>query len=270
MQIELKLDFTYPLQMKYQRGMMLLLFCLLSMPAIGTEKTQLLILDGDNIEPYSIAGQKNQEPSGIQAELFRAIFADSKFAVHFLLVPLYRVSSEINSLHADGSTRMDESDIAGYRSSPYIAYHACLITTATKRNYKSVKEVKTGRIIGFQHASSSFSQELNDALTGNPNYSEVNDQSKQVFQLLTGHVDAIIADFYIASFKKELLTAQHPRLQKKNLKCDIDLQGKAYQAFFINKEPAIAFDKGLHQIVEDGTYDKILEKYGVKNKLKPN
>lgn len=252
---------------------MVLLFLKLQINAVESLKTEILILEGDSIEPYAIKGKNDTEPSGIQIDLFNAIFKDSPYKPKFFFVPLYRVSTDVDKLHADGATRMfhfTNKSIEGFFSKePYIKYKGCVVTLATAKNFSSFNDLNRLSIVGFQGASISFSPEAIEAIKKSPEYKEINNQLSQVTLLHLNRVDAIIADIYISE-AKESFFAQENKVPEKKLKCNIDLHSEPYYAFFKSKNVRDAFDAGFEKIVKDGTYDKIFAKYNVENLLFKN
>jgi polar amino acid transport system substrate-binding protein len=189
-------------------------------------KTKITILEGDSIEPYAIRGETEKEPSGIQIDLFNAIFKDSPYKPGFLFVPLYRISTDVDRLKADGATRMfhfGTNNIQGFLSKvPYIKYKGCVVTLESAKQINSMSELSRLSIVGFQGGSISFQSEFSDAIKNNPHYREINNQQSQVALLHLNRVDAIVADIYISE-AKERLFAQESRVTSKKFKCNIDL-----------------------------------------------
>jgi len=233
-------------------------------------KTTITILEGDSIEPYAIQGRKEKGPSGIQIDLFNAIFKDSAYKPDFLFVPLYRISTDVDRLHADGATRMfrfGRNSVQGFLSKvPYIKYKGCVVTLESAKTISAISELSDLSIVGFQGGSISFPEEFSEAFRKNPLYREINNQESQIALLHLNRVDAIIADIYISEAKERLFALEN-KVPRKNLKCNLDLHSKPYYAFFKSEKVRDAFDAGFEKIVKDGTYAKIFTKYGTVNQL---
>ena len=234
---------------------------------MSVQAADIRILEANSIEPYAIQSREPKTPdSGAEVDIFNAIFDGTKYNPLFKFVPLFRVSKDVDEERADGSARMSESTAKGFLTDPYIKYSGCVVTLADKPDIKSFDELKKISLAAFQGASGAFGKEFEKAVKDNKQYKEMNNQQSQIALLTLERVDAIVADLYITRYKQKIISKEDGA-PLKEVKCAFPLKNDPYQAFFKEKPFVDIFNAGLKKIISNGTYDKILQKYNMKNEL---
>lgn len=213
---------------------------------------ELLILAGDNIPPYALP----EHDSGAEVELLRAAFATQGITLRFRYVPLRRVSTDLELLQADGTTR--GSATAGHAlSQPYIRYQACVLGLSEGPNGTQLGQLGWLRVQAFQGARAELGTEFAAAVRDNPRYSEVNNQRNQLQLLRLGRIDLVVADRQIAAWHWQQLG------DARELRCWLPLRSTDYRAQFRRAEDAQAFDAGLRLLRDSGEYQRLLARFGV-------
>ena len=222
------------------------------------------MLAGDSIPPYTLPGID----SGAEVDIIRAIFKTKNINVTFTFVPLKRVSSDVDLLKADGSTRMvqNEKNVKGFYTRPYITYQGCVLTLQSVLDYKNISVLENKSIIAFQGASERFGEEFKKMTELNHEYHEMNNQLKQVTLLLSKKTDAIVSDLLITRYfiKQNEQNLNSFKITDREIKCNILLHNSPFPAFFKEQHTVDQFNDGLTEIKKNGVYDKILKQYNVK------
>lgn len=214
-----------------------------------------------SMPPYYFEGQKK----GIEYEIIEAAFKAENIKINRIYnTHLKRSIRLLNDKNIDviignKTNLLYEKEIPDLITSQSVVdYIDCAITSKTSELKLSEPETyKTKTVYAFKTASLTLPKKYTDAFKKNANYSEKPQQDYQCLLLKKDRIDIAISDKNIflyrainackskpTDFKYHQLSPSTPR----NLK-------------LIDKKLRDKFNSGLKKIKNDGTYQKILNKY---------
>jgi len=146
-----------------------------------------------------------------------------------------------------------------YTSKPYITFENVAVTLTDKNiTLNNPFDLQGYSVVAFQNAKKFIGGDYQTAVPNMINYREFHEQKKQVYMLFGGRTDVIVLDINI--LKYALKSSDDPILNKPYKMHNI-FEKRHYAAGFKSKEIQEAFDRGIKLIKEDGTYQRILDKY---------
>ncbi|OUL57597.1 substrate-binding periplasmic protein [Pseudoalteromonas ulvae] len=159
----------------------------------------LAVSVGWNKPPYVI----EENDTGFEIELIRAIFNKMGYRLNFIYVPFARSHYLLEKGKIDVamtlSPRMKIS--AEQLSESYINYHNAVITLKGRGfSFTSIDDLASISFVGFQNASIVLGERYAKVTTRSPFYLELPDQTHQVEMLLKGRVDAVVMDVNIFNY----------------------------------------------------------------------
>ncbi|NRD72139.1 ABC transporter substrate-binding protein [Shewanella sp. VB17] len=228
---------------------------------------ELNITIGSSLPPYVISSDDN----GIEIDIVRSAFEAVDHTVNFQYVPTARLFHFIKNNTSDGIVENGSYDISKeigktmYTSKDIISMKNVVIAFKNKKlAIVALENLSTLKIIAFQNAHKYLGKDFFSAIRNNPEYREHAHQHLQVRQLYAGRVDAVISDQRIFMYWRQLAYKQG-KLSEEDMKSPLIF----YPLFTpsirnlktINRKIRDKFNLGLNEIIENGTYQEILNKY---------
>ena len=169
-----------------------------------------------------------------------------------------------NGLVDANALLQEETDVEAFYSDIFIQYQNCVFTLKSSNiDIQKIEDITNYHTIGFQNAHLYLGKEF-EAITkmAKEKYTELADQKKQVHMFYKNHTQAVVMDIQIFKYYTAMLESEN------KIEPNILFEEKClfaptkYQVAF--KEALIRddFNEGLKQIIKNGTYDKIFERYG--------
>lgn len=209
------------------------------------------------------------------------VFADKNKGIEFDIVkealkrkgikidPVHAPFSELKELYDDKDvdacmTCSESTGISAFFSESHINYRNVAIGLR-RRSIQATKieDLKNYEILAFAGAENFLGKEYAKVIAENNNYRETNEQVEQNIKLYTYKVDLIIADINIFKYHNRQLLKK--RKFKKKIKQRLQIYSffpiTYYKVGFRNQETKDKFNEGLKEIKQDGTYQKIVDKY---------
>lgn len=234
-----------------------LLLCV-SMPNVTAAK-HVSIAVGKNKPPYVI----QDGSSGFELELVKQFMHNEGHTVEFVFIPFGRTSYVLNQGEADiGLTLNHYHDIDhSWLSGPYIAYQNFAISLV-KNDVKvtSMADLQFHSVVAFQSATTVLGPEYKAMVIGRANYLELPDQENQVMLLLRGSVDIAVMDRNIFHFFKQISPGY---LRDEPVKYHRLFPKSIYSAGIADDELRAGFNRQLKRALEDGTYQALIEQFGL-------
>jgi polar amino acid transport system substrate-binding protein len=237
----------------------LVIFSLVPLIVFGQSGKSVELTAGLSKAPFVI--YENGDNKGIQLELIKAIFSAEQQEVTFIHLPLARSFSSIEKWHSDGTITLPENyqREGVYLTEPYIRYQNVAVTLAEDNlNINELKDLAEKKVIAFQTAKHFLGDDFSQAVNAAEDYREMADQEKQIEMLFVKRAQVLILD--ISIFKYFLLRHQGKKYEKPYQVHTLFKPSK-YSAGFKNKARRDQFNRGLSIIKENGTYQKIIDKY---------
>jgi len=199
--------------------------------------------------------------TGLQLEIISQAFALSNIEVKFTHLPLGRNITGFQQWDIDGVITLpkDYKYPGMYVSKPYIDYENVAVSLSAKQlEIESLTDLSDKSLIAFQNAKKYLGEDYNNVVAYLIDYREIADQEKQIKMLFSGRTEVIIADINI--FKYFVKTHTDPMFHKLFTIHHI-FNTRGYAAGFKKKDVQEAFDRGIKQIKDNGTYQMLLDKY---------
>lgn len=212
-----------------------------------------------SMQPYFLPIER----SGLAYDTIVAAFAARGNEVR----PLYVSSRKIQKLVSEDS-RADCIPMVspGYEHGWSIGQRVRLLhdfaITRPGVEINSLRDLKRKRVLGFAGAIWYLGDAFRSVMQGNPRYREIDNHRAQVRLLLQGSVEVIVADRLLTSWYADYLRGEG-RTDTELVFHDL-FDPVAHEFICRSPELVAEFNDGLTQILEDGTLEGILEKYGKK------
>lgn len=216
-----------------------------------------------NMPPYTF-----DSDSGIELEVIKASLEKFDYTVEPTYVSFKRGKKALQDSEIDGMTTMlDDGDKDIYYSDDYIEYHNFAFSLKDNNiTLSKVDDLKGKSIVTWQDAHTMLGKDFYNFF--NPNvkdeyikkYREMVDQSQQNKLFWSSRVDVVILDSKIFLYYKKALSKELDTNKEYNMH-NIIGNSTMYKVAFKDKKIKIDFNRGLAMIKQDGTYQKILDKY---------
>ncbi len=239
-------------------------FILLVLLASSAEVSarEIEVAAGWDKPPYIIS----RTHSGFEIELVKSILAQLGHDMVPVYVPMGRIARMVSSGNVDiGLTMNPKHNIEQEALSEiYVAYQNVAVSLATRDVVvDKPADLKNYTVIGFQTARRVLGAEYANAIKDHIGYLETPQQSRQVSMLIFGSVDVAVMDRNIFSYFKHQL----PLYQQ--------FPTKVHEIFPINyycagiPDPTLrnGFNRVLGEMIADGRYQALIERYHVINLL---
>ena len=220
------------------------------------------MLAGLSKPPFVMAN----EDRGMQLEIIEAAFAKSNRFVRFTYLPLSRHLDVFHSRGFDGIITLTEHQQAQgiCLSAPYIVYQNVVVTLANSTlKINKLDDLAELNVAAFQNATKFLGEKYHAIFTNSPHYTELADQQSQVGLLFSGRVDALVMDINI--FKHLLANKRRESSNRKDYNKEFVIhflfKPRVYTAGFKNKQLCQQFDQGIKAIMDDGSYQQIIDSY---------
>ncbi|MCK5311254.1 MAG: amino acid ABC transporter substrate-binding protein [Desulfobacteraceae bacterium] len=236
---------------------LMILFFLVS-KAYAMEKIRIATL---NWEPYIGQTITNE---GFMAEVTREIFKRVGYKVEYIYLPWKRAVKMAEQGKFDGyfpaywsKQREEKSIFTNSIISGPVVFFKIKGSDISFKKLEALKPYRIGVVHGFVNTTE-FDKA--DYL----NKEKVTTNLQNIKKLFAGRIDLIVIDKYVGLYllNKHMphrvgeIESLAPPLQDKKLYICMSKKTK-----HVNKK-LVCFNKGLKEIKEDGTFDKILKKYG--------
>ncbi len=149
--------------------------------------------------------------------------------------------------------------LAGTLSQPYLSYQNVVMTLAENPlTLSTVQDLRGLKVVAFQNARTVLGANYASAVDHASLYDELADQRLQVNLLMTGRVDAVVAERRILRY-----FIDHPLAGLNSTKPVREhkvFEPTPYHVVFRDPRWAADFDRGLLALMADGSYSRLLEK----------
>jgi len=200
--------------------------------------------------------------SGMEYEIVVAALAAGGHTVKPQDFPFARLFETLKFKKIQGAAPVLPTHDVGeaFLTDSYITYHNVALAMRKRGlRIQRVSDLKGLSIMAFQTATVVLGPEYAEAVSGNPQYSEMAKQILQIRTLFAGRIDAAIGETRIL----------HYYIYAPETKVDSSLPTEEfpifppthYRAAFLEKRHADDFNRGLKAILANGTYQKIVLKY---------
>ncbi len=238
----------------------LVLFLVLALNFTSTadaDKIDKLIIAGDiNYPPYEFMDEQGNY-SGFNVDIMRAISIE--LGIEIVLVPMEWNASiealkngEVDAIQ--GMTQSAERESIFDFSNPLIENSQQIFVHVDNMSIRSLRDLE-GKTVAFQEGDVN-NEWIRDVINISPVYKK--DQSEAMLALIDGEVDAFVGNRYTGLYN----------IQKINQTDKVKIVGegvgnKSYASVVIdgNTEVLKEINKGISIIKNNGTYDKIYEKW---------
>ncbi len=213
------------------------------------------------IPPYVIA----DSDQGIELEILREAFSITGHIVHINYLPLTRTFIQLEAGKIDGIINIKEGMLENvFYSDIVITFHNCGISLAKKGypDFTDLNFLKGKYIVAFQRAPTILGEEFAQVAIGNKRYEETAEQRLQVFRLfLERRADIIVMDKQIFNYYRKQVHKSIGRTAEQPVKFHYIFPPSKYRFAFRAKKIRDDFNLGLRTIIDNGGYDRIMEKY---------
>lgn len=230
---------------------------LLFVPQLSAENNSIKIVTGLAKPPFILTSQKD----GMQLDVVKEAFLTENIDVAFVPVPLGRNITELRKWDIAGIlTIPDDFQYSGLHiSKPYMTYQNVAISLVENDiEINNIEDLQGKSIVAFQKAKKFLGDNYNKAVSYSLDYREIAEQDKQISMLFAGRTEVIIADINIFKYK---VKSQSDPMFHKTFKIHYIFPERKYSAGFKSKKVKETFDKGVQLLIDNGTYNTILDKY---------
>lgn len=223
---------------------------------------QLDVVVGWDKPPYVMAG----EHSGFEIELTRAILKELGHELSPIYVPFGRTARLLKDDAVDIALTLNKAhDVSvDILTNPYVIYQNVAVTRRDRNmEIDDIASLRGKSVIAFQTAQNVLGNVFESIVASQTNYMEMARQDSQVNMLMLGSVDVVVMDRNIFNYFKARNNAYA------NDKVDIHelFPVSAYCAAIPNAQLRAQFNETLKLFIEDGRYQALLAKFGLKNLL---
>ena len=220
------------------------------------------MLAGLSKPPFVIA----ETDKGMQLEIIEAAFAKSDKIVRFTYLPLNRHLDVLHSREFDGIITLAAQEKAWgiCLSKPYIIYQNVVVTLEDSAlSINNFDDLVNLKVAAFKDAARFLGESYRETFKNSSSYIELADQKSQIGLLFSGRVDALVMDVNIF---KHLLAKQRKSnssraIYNKKYQVHFLFKPRVYTAGFKSKQLCQQFDQGIKAIMDDGSYQKIIDSY---------
>jgi len=221
----------------------------------SSPKGIILTMGTSNGPPYMI----HETESGLDIDIPRAAMAKAGFPLRLEFYPLSRAIHELQLGRIHLTAPFFTSAPKGvFISDPHIEYRPAVITLDTIDKMQNIIQLKDYTIATFQGATGYFGDQFYYVSKHSPDYVEHHDMGKLVDLLMSQRYQAVVLDYWIFRF---FLSHSKYADRLDQVRFHELLPRVPAAVAFNNEELRNKFNQGLRMIKEDGTYDKILNKY---------
>lgn len=212
---------------------------------------------GVNKPPYVFESTR----SGLEVEIVLAAFKAVGIEARPLFVPQNRLHVQLGAGQIDAiATTSEQSGVNAFYSDVYLIYHNYAVSLAgNKLVINRVEDLGRYSVTAFQRAASILGPRFRDAIAKCPSYTEQAQQRTRNLLLYLGRVDVVVGDKRIFNYFKHDVASQVDTAQPVVFHNIFPPTG--YKVGFKTKALRDAFNQGLAQIREDGTYAMIEKRY---------
>lgn len=213
------------------------------------------------IAPYVL----QDEDRGIEIDLLREIFHQTRYQAIIRYLPLARSFSMFENRALDGALNvtLDTFQRPYFLTDPIITFQNCAIQLLeADRSLNSVDDLSTGHVLAFQRSLQLLGEDFARAVAQNPDFEEVADQRQQVFRLLKQrNADVVVMEERIYEYYR--LHAEDAGFieASKPVKKECFFTPSHYRLAFHDKAVRDTFNRRLSEIKRSGEYYNIIKRY---------
>lgn len=239
-----------------RRLLCLMLSLLAPLPVAAAE---VVMAVGRSIPPYVIV----DEWRGLEYDIVREALAAEGHTLTPRFESFARLVKELESGLVDAAMTMrPDSGVKAHYSNSVVTYRNVAITLASRNlTIARIEDLGDKSVLAFQNATIYLGPAFKAMAASNPRYREEARQMVQPMQLFLGRVDVVVADRFIFGW-----FASDPEVRAKAdtgqaLRIHPLFATTDYQVAF--RDPALrdSFNRGLRTVRENGTYDRIIQRY---------
>ena len=233
-----------------------------SSTALSAEFT---IASSPSVPPFIVQGENGSEDTGIEIDIARAALNAAGHTVKFVNLPYTRALAYLKAKRVDASltvTATGELDIGdAHRSDVHLIFDNVAITLEESNlEINSIDDLADKTVIAFNFAKEVLGEEFTKMANANPNYRQMLPNTKQIPPTLHAK-RAQVAVIEEVIYKYHLNNETYPIAVDAPIKIHRIFPRNPFTVAFKDKSARDDFNKGLAIIKENGTYDKIFEKY---------
>lgn len=237
-----------------------IVFMLTILSSVACTADELDVVVSWHKPPYVVMDQD----SGFELDLARAIFNE----MGHQLTPNYLPFGRIERAVANG--QLDVALTLNYRhdvdvdilTDEYVRFQNVAVTLKSRNiELNNISDLAQYRVVGFQTASRVLGEEFARVTDDNSNYAEVADQRAQVITMLRGNYDVAVMDGNIYRW----ISASLPKDIQKPVTMHNLFERNGYRAAIPDADLRTKFNAILHQFMQDGRYQVLLDKYHLEN-----
>ena len=199
--------------------------------------------------------------TGLQLDLISEAFATQNMNIDYVSMPLGRNITGFQRGNVDGVITVPPSYKypSMYVSKPYINYQNIAVTLSDSHiELASIKDLSAFSIIAFQNAKKFLGDEFADIAAYSVDYRELANQKQQFDMLFSRRAEVIILDvnifkYFVRKYGSDVVNSA--------FEMHYLFPEREYSIGFKKKEHMEAFNEGLQTIIENGTYQVILDNY---------
>lgn len=194
---------------------------------------------------------------GMEIDLVKAIFAETKYQPNFVQMPRVRMIQSFNAKAMDGVLTSNVAVSGEGCLTKWYIQHQNVGFTLTSKNmaFNSLTDVAGHSIITFDGATRFLGNDFASAASMSPRYVESSDQNTHVSLLYAGYFDAAIGDEWILRLAQVNQRKNSGEYQPLTIHRILPVTN--YGARFHDQDVCDAFNIGLDTIRSNGIYNMI-------------
>lgn len=220
---------------------------------------EVVMAVGRSLPPYIIV----DEWRGLEYDVVREAMALEGHTLKPKFVSFARVVKELEDGQVDAAMTMrPDSGVKAFYSDSHVTYRNVAITLA-KHNLTidRIEDLAGKSVLAFQNAATYLGPAYHKAVEGNPRYREEARQGVQPTLLFLDRVEVVVADRFIFGW-----FAHDPEVRAKadtsqTIRIHPIFPPTDYHVAFHDASLRDSFNHGLRKLRENGTYDRIIQRY---------
>lgn len=224
--------------------------------------TTVDVVAGLDKPPYIIS----EGDTGFEVEIIKAALAPDGYQVNMMYAPMARSVRFVKAQSVDAALSLNERHNVppSWLSNPYVVYQNVVISLANRNvTIHSLQDISAYTLVGFQTASDVLGADFARVVGKHSGYLEIADQHRQVKMLLMGSVDAIVMDYNIF----QMLKIKYDPDNLTEVTVHELFPVTPYHAVIPDRLLRETFNRGLKNMIEQGTYQALIQRFKLVNML---
>ncbi|MFC3050715.1 substrate-binding periplasmic protein [Kordiimonas pumila] len=208
------------------------------------------------IPPYII----EENSTGLEPDIIRAVFAEENIAVNFIHVPLARMSAILHDRIVDGvASFITEKGLCDV-SDPFVYWHdGVIVRNAVAADVASLDDLAGMRVGSFPNAVFVYPDVINQVHNITPSYVTVHRAQLVVKMFEHGRIDAYIGNYISLNYIHDVEDGHSAEERPFTVVEKFDLYPRTM--CFLRPVITDIFNRGLEKLKKKPIYDQILQKY---------